>query len=168
MTRSFAGLIEDFYAGKLEYRDFERAARNIPPDPSLVIAHMSRAYDQRDLNKLSKALLVALAVPDRSFTALLCSIALDDQWLWGCQEMALEVLIDLADPASFEALVRLCIRPNLKLGDGNDWRKAVFAISALPIERERIKNALESIIESDNDLRHEANTTLEALNRHAT
>src|SRR4051812_46964482 len=116
MPRALAELVEDFYTGKLDYRAFERAAKTAPPAPAWVTEHLGRAYESRDTFGLAQALLVAQALPDRSYTALLCSIALDEGWLQGCQEMALEVLVHLEDPASFDSLVRLCARAGLKGG----------------------------------------------------
>ena len=165
MARSFGQLVEDFRDGKLEYREFERRAKAVPPAPKLVREQLERAYQSRVPAMLSQALLVALAAPDRGITPLVCDIALDPGSLQGCQEMALEVLIDLADPAAFDPLLRLCTRPALKLDDGNDWRKAVFAITALPIQREKIELALQAITLSGNDLAREAADSLAALKR---
>ena len=165
MARSFGQLVEDFRDGKLEYREFKRQAKAAAPAPNLVREQLERASRNRVPAVLSQALLVALAAPDRGLTPLLCDIALDQRWLQGCQEMALEVLIELADPAAFDALLSLCTRPALKLGDGNDWRKAVFALSAMPVEREKVELALQAIAMSGNDLAREAADALAALRR---
>ncbi|HEX7052743.1 MAG TPA: hypothetical protein VF211_02270 [Burkholderiales bacterium] len=135
------------------------------PAPGFVRERLEQAYASRNPAMLSRALVLALAAPDRSFTPLLCDIALEEQWLQGCQEMALEVLIDLADPASFDPLLSLCTRPALKLGDGNDWRKAVFAITVLPVERSKIEQALRTIAGCGNDLAEEAAHLLKFLKR---
>ena len=165
MTRSFEELAEGLREGRLEYREFAREVKAVTPAPRFVREQLRQAYESRDAAMLSHALLLALAAPDRSLTPVLCDIALEEQWLQGCQEMALEVLTDLADPESFDSLVSLCTRPALKLGDGNDWRKAVFAITALPIERSKIERALQAIAACGNDLVREAADSLKALER---
>lgn len=165
MTRTFEELAEGLREGRLEYREFEREVKAVTPAPSFVRERLKHAYEKRDPTMLSHALLLALAAPDGSLTPLLCDIALEEQWQQGCQEMALEVLTDLADPASFDSLLSLCTRPALKLSDGNDWRKAVFAITALPIERSKMERALQAIAACGNDLAKEAADSLKALKR---
>jgi hypothetical protein len=105
--------------------------------------------------RLSNALEMALAVPDRSYTATLCEIAAGPEWLYGCQEMALEVLWDLCDPASFEPMVELCCRPDLKF-DPTDWRKALWVILCQSNERQRVIAALQAIVRSGNILQGDA------------
>ena len=46
MARSFGQLVEDFRDGKLEYREFERRAKAVPPAPKLVREQLERAYPQ--------------------------------------------------------------------------------------------------------------------------
>jgi hypothetical protein len=136
MPRSFDQLVDEFNAGRLAYADFAKLAKETTPVPALVLSQLQEAYgaaraagfpkqrpgmrgadldrERPELVRLSNALEMALAVPDRSYTASLCEIAAEREWLFGCQEMALEVLWDLCDPASFEPMVELCCRPDLK------------------------------------------------------
>jgi hypothetical protein len=99
-------------------------------------------------------------------TPALYQIACAPTPLPGLHEMALELLIDLADPVSFESLVELCCRPGLK-NDPDDWRKAIWAITSIKFEgdagRRRLKEALEAIERAGNCLQHEAGWTLQRL-----
>ena len=170
MPRSFDQLVDEFNAGRLAYRDFEQLVKETTPVPALVLSQMQEAYAaarasgfpkprprgvERDLVRLSNALEMALAVPDRSYTATLCEIAADPESRLGLQEMALEVLWELCDPASFEPMVELCCRPDLKF-DPTDWRKALWVIMCPSNERRRVIEALQAIERTGNILQRDA------------
>jgi hypothetical protein len=188
MPRSFEELVHEFNSGRLGYRDFAALVRETTPVPSLVLAQMREGYTaardlgfpepppgakgkdlaRPDLDKLSDALMIALAAPDTSYTPQLCEIAAEPGYLAGCQEMALEVLLDLLDPASLEPLTHICTQPDLRLGDSTDWRKAVQAIAFLygRVKPERVVAALQAIRASGNDLSGEAEEYLSRIHRH--
>ena len=148
MTQAAAALLAQLYTGKLSYFAFESAAKGIDGLSDLVLADLESGYRDRDLDKLGGALMAAPVVADKKYTSILCQIALERDWLFGCQEMALEVLADIPDPASFEPMVELCCRPDLNVVDGTDWRKALYVISAPWNDAQRVEEALTAIVRS--------------------
>ena len=187
ISRSFSDLVHEFNSGRLRYHDFAALVKQTTPDPSLVLQQMSDGYtaarnlgfpeppagakgkdlERPDLETLSDALMIALAVPHSSYTDELCQIVAEPGYLAGCQEMALEVLLDLADPASLEPLAEICANPGLRVGYGTDWRKAVQTIAFLygRAQPERVVAALQAIQASGNDLAREAQDYLDRLHR---
>jgi hypothetical protein len=145
----------------------DRRGEKLDFAPTAVAAKLEQAYSARDGYLLEALLNLALLRPSREYTQIVCRILEDAPNLpLGVEEAALDVLEELMDPASFDALVRVISRPWLAF-DPTDWRKGLQAIAGFYrrdlIELPVVERALEKIAKSGNAIAPMAMEQLTAL-----